>query len=120
MSLSTLCQLESFCLTNTKLQNSRGVGLLKKLAIFINILSHHTSNREVQEHFPYFGITVSLCFLEILAAMLILYVKYVYSLQLLDLTSNIILQNKKYRLYFNNCVNTLNETYITIHKLTIE
>lgn len=40
MSLSTLRQLENFCLKNTKLQSSRGVGLSEKLATFIDVLGH--------------------------------------------------------------------------------
>lgn len=47
--------------------------------------------------------------------MLILYIKYVHQSQLLNLTSNIILQNLKYSPYFNNCMNTLDETHIVIH-----
>lgn len=62
MSLHTLRQLESFCLTNTNLHSSRGVGLSEKLAMFIDVLGHGASNREVQEHFQHSGFTVSLCF----------------------------------------------------------
>lgn len=62
MSLSTLRQLESFCLANTKLCSSQGVELSEKLAMFIDIMGHSASNREVQEHFHHSGSTVSLFF----------------------------------------------------------
>ena len=78
MSLSILRQLESFCVSFTKLRSSRGLGLSEKIAIFINILGHGASNREVQEHFQHSGSTVSLCFQEVLAPMLILHKKYVH------------------------------------------
>lgn len=94
MSLPTLRQLESFCWANTKLHSSGGVGLSEKLAMFIDVLGHGASNREVQEQFQHYGSTKSLCFQESLAAMLILHVKYVHQPQLLDPTSNVILQNQ--------------------------
>lgn len=68
--------------------------------MFIDVLGHGASNREVQEHFQHSGSTVSLCFQEVLAAMLILHVKYVHQPQLMDPTSNVILQNQKYSSYF--------------------
>lgn len=78
-------------------------------------MGHDVSNREVQEHFQYSRSTISFCFQEVLAVMLILYVKYVYQPQLLDLISDVILQNPKYCPYFNNCMNALDRTYITMH-----
>ncbi len=51
MSLSTLHQLESFCISFTKLRSSRGIGLSEKIAMFIDILGHDASNREVQNIF---------------------------------------------------------------------
>lgn len=72
MSLSTLRQLEQFFfvfLTNTKLDSSRGgVGLSEEIAMFIDISDHWAPNREVRERFQ-----------EVLAAMLILHVKYAHS-----------------------------------------
>lgn len=47
MSSPTLRQLESFCLANTKLCSLREIRLSKKLAMFIDIIGHDTSNREV-------------------------------------------------------------------------
>lgn len=91
------------------------MGLSEKLAMFIAILGHGASNREVQEYFQHFGSTVSLCFQEILAAMLILHVKYVYQPQLLDPTSNVILQNQKYSPYFDDCVGALDGTHTAMH-----
>lgn len=40
--------------------------------------------------------------------------------QLLDLTSNIILENQKYNLYFDDCVSALDETHIAIYVPTTE
>lgn len=57
----------------------------------MNILGHGASNKKVQEDFQYSGSIVSLCFQEVLAAMLILYMKYVYQPQFLDLNSDVIL-----------------------------
>lgn len=70
ISLSTLRQLESFCLALT----SRGVGLSEKIVL---ILGHGASNREVQEDFQHSRLTVSLCFQEVWVAMLILHIKYI-------------------------------------------
>lgn len=47
--------------------------------------------------------------------MLILYVKYMHQPQLLDLTSNIILQNQKFSPYFDDRVDALDKTYIARH-----
>ena len=46
--------------------------------MFINILDYGVSNRKVQKHFQYFRSSVSLCFQEMLAAMLILHIKYIH------------------------------------------
>lgn len=58
--VSTLRQLESFCLINTKLCRLQEVEVAKKLAIFIDILGHGRCNKEVQEHFQHSRSTVSL------------------------------------------------------------
>lgn len=115
ISLSTLRQLESFCLTNTKLQSLRGVELSEKLVMFIDVLGPGASNREIQKHSQHSRSTVSLCFQEVLAAMLILHLKYVHQSQLLDPTSNVILQNQKYSPFFDDCVGALEGTHIEMH-----
>lgn len=83
--------------------------------MFIDILGHNVSNREIQEYFQHSASTVKLCFQEVLTTMLILNVKYVYQSQFLDLISNVILQNQKYSLYFDNCVGALDRTHIIIY-----
>lgn len=59
--------------------------------MFINILGHDVFNKEFHEYLQYSGSTISLCFQEMLAIILILYVKYVHLSQLLDLSFEIIL-----------------------------
>lgn len=91
MSLSTLRQLKNFCISFTNLRSSRGIEFSEKIAMFIDILGHGASHQEVQEHFQHSGSTRSLCFQEVLAAMLILHTKYVHQPKLLDPTPDIIL-----------------------------
>lgn len=88
--------------------------------MFIDVMGHSASNREVQEHFQHSRFTTSFYFKEVLATMLILHVKYVHQPQLLNLTSDVILQNLKYSLYFENCMSALDGTHIAMHVLTIE
>lgn len=113
--LSTLHQLKSFCISFTKLQNLRKIILLEKIVIFIYILRHDALNWEVQEYFQHSELTFSFCFQEVLAAMLILYIKYIYQSKFLDSTFDTILQNQKYSLYFDNNISILNGIYIAIH-----
>ena len=115
MPLSTLRQLEYFCISSTKLRSSRGIGLSEKIAMFIDILGHGASNWEVQENFQHSGSTLSLCFQEVLAAMLILHTKYVHQPKLFDPTPDTILQNRKYSPYFDNCIGALDGTHIAMH-----
>lgn len=89
--------------------------IIKKRVMFINIKDHGASNRKVQEYFQYSESTISFYFQKVLAAILIPHIKYIYQLQLLDLTSNIILQNLKYSSYFDNYISVLDKTHITIH-----
>lgn len=47
--------------------------------------------------------------------MLILNTKYVYQLKLLNLTSDTILQNRKYGFYFDNYIGALYKIHIVIN-----
>lgn len=58
---------------------------------------------------------MSLCFQEVLAAMLILHTKYVHQPKLLDPIPDTILQNRKYSPYFDNCIGALDGTHIAMH-----
>ena len=62
ISLSILRQLKNFYISFTKLWSLRGIRLLEKIVIFIDILKYDISNREVQEHFQYSRSTMSLFF----------------------------------------------------------
>lgn len=62
ISLFTLHQFKSFCISFTKLWSLQKIRLLKKIVIFIDILRHGISNWEVQKHFQYSRSTISLCF----------------------------------------------------------
>lgn len=44
ISLSTLRQLKSYCVSFTKLRSSQRIGLSETIAIFIDILGHGASN----------------------------------------------------------------------------
>ena len=78
ISLSTLRQFENFYISFTKLRSLQEIGLSEKIAMFIDILGHSTSNREVQEHFQHLESIISFCFQEVLATIWILYTKYIY------------------------------------------
>lgn len=90
------------------------MGLLEKIAMFINILGYDTSNWKVQEIFLYLGSTLNFGFQEILAAIWILHTKYIQP-KLLNLTSNTIFQNWKYNPYFNNYIDILDRRHIAIY-----
>lgn len=89
-----LRQLEYFYLINTQLYNLQKIWMSEKIAIFIDILGYNTLNKKVLEYFQHHESTFSFCFWEILITILILYMKYIYQFKLLDLTSNVILQNQ--------------------------
>lgn len=61
MFLPMLHQLKRFLSTNIKLGSLQKVRLLKKIAIFIDILGNSASNKKVQKHFQYSGSIVSFC-----------------------------------------------------------
>ena len=51
MPLSTLFKLERFFLHHIDLRNSQYVNILEKIAMFIHVLRHKYTNREIQKRF---------------------------------------------------------------------
>lgn len=78
MPLTTFLALEKWLVTETSLKRSRkGVSVVQKLAMFLEIVGEVSGYHAVQERFQHSGDTVSHVFHEVLAALMILHQKIV-------------------------------------------
>ena len=120
MPLNTLRELETFLLENSNLQSSRAVGITEKIAMFLHVVAHHGSNRQVQERYQHSGSTVSRYFNEVLQALFQLHVQYVRLPESPYLPCARISEDPKYTPYFDDCIGAIDGTHIPIHMLAGE
>lgn len=104
MPLATLRRLEHFFRDHTELQSSRYISTFEKIAMFIHVIEHKGSNRDVQERYQHFGSTVSQYFQEVLKACLHLHIKYVKLPVVPHRLAARISQDHKYTPYFDDCL----------------
>ena len=115
MPLSTLFKLERFFLHHTDLRSSRYVNILEKIAMFMHVVGHKYTNREVQERFQHSGDTVSRCFQQVLKASLFLHAEWVKLPAMPHVLSDHITSNPKFTPYFNDCLGALDGTHVPAH-----
>ena len=86
----------------------------------MHVVGHSGSNSDIQECYQHFGSTISLCFKEVLKTWLHLHIKYV-NLPFIPYQLGVkISQNRKYTLYFDDCLQALDGTHIPMHILKHE
>ena len=117
MPLTTLRELETFLLENSNLQSSRAVGITEKIAMFLHVVAHHGSNRQVQERYQHSCSTVSCYFNKVLQTLLQLHVQYVCLPESPYLPCARISEDPKYIPYFDDCIGAIDGTHIPIHML---
>ena len=88
--------------------------------MFLFIVRERASNCAVQEKFQHFGDTVSHVFYKILTLLLHLYIETVNLPIKDDALQPRIPDNRKYFLYFQNCLGALDSTHIPAHVLTVD
>ena len=120
MPLSTLQRLDRFFCDHTELQSSRYITTLEKIAMFMHVVGHKGSNRDIQERYQHSGSTVSHCFQKVLKACLYLHIKYVKLPSLPHRLATRISEDRKYTPYFDDCLGALDGTHIPMHILEHE
>lgn len=113
--LLTLSKLERFFLQHTDLRSSPYVDILEKIAMFMHVVGHRYTNREVQERFQHSGDTVSRCFQQVLRASLSLHAEWVKLPVMPHILSDYITLNPKFKPYFNDCLGALDGIYVPAH-----
>jgi hypothetical protein len=111
MPRETFIELRDWMVENNYLCDERDVLVEEQLAMFLRIVGHRDSNRDVQEHFQRSGYTVSSYFNKVLLAMLQLYRKVVL-LPKGDRTPYEIARNPKFARYFHDCIGAADGTHI--------
>ena len=120
MPFHTLQRLEQFFINHTELQSTYYITIIEKIAIFMHVVGHSGSNRDIQERYQHSGSTISLCFKEVLKACLHLHIKYVNLPSIPHRLGAKISQNRKYTPYFDDYLGALDGTHIPMHVLEHE
>jgi hypothetical protein len=111
----TLLKLRDFLLAHTILRGSRGVDIEEKLGIFLYIVSKGASQSDASEFFDRLKATISICFDQVLRAMVIL---HAHEVQLPGPDNpegfQRIQQSKKYFPFFKGCIGAIDGTHIYI------
>ena len=95
------------------LQPSRkGVGVEEQVMMFLAIVGHGCSNRQVQERYQHSGETVSRHFNSVLDACLRLYQQFIRQPVNITSPSVYILANPKFNPYFQNCIGAIDGSHI--------
>lgn len=115
MPLSNFFKLERFFLHHTDLCSPRYVNILEKIAMFMHVMGHKYTNREVQERFQHSSNTISCCFQQVFKASLFLHAGWVKLPALPYVLSDYITLNPKFISYFNDCLGALDGTHVPEH-----
>ena len=117
MPLSTLQYLDRFFCNHSELQSLHYITTLEKIAMFMHVVRHKGSNRDIQKRYQHSGSTISHCFQEVLKGCFHLNIKYVKLPFLPHRLATRISQNCKYTLYFDDSLGALDGTHISIYIL---
>lgn len=101
-----------FFLQRTDLRSSRYLNILENIAIFMHVVGHRYTDREVQERFQHSGDTVRRCFQQVLKVSLSLHAEWVKLPVMPYILSGYITSNPKFTHYFKDCLGAPDDTHV--------